>query len=515
MSRYIIAFFVLILIILYLPGFSFGQRIIHPGVSITLTPSPTVILNVRRGTAPTDTPTPTPNNRRIGRCDSGLQTSPCTTLTPNSCILNNGTQTITYTTSSSGGSCIQTSKQQQCTIDACNTGYACRNATCINLNPTPIPFNGGNTYICQSSACVRVDPGKGLWSSSSCDGQGCSGHQVFGNVFQDKNGDGIAEPGEGLNGVTVKMNYTYTDGNPYVLSYKTVNFNGGNYWYDGFYGYSILPAYSNVSMSIDTTTLPSGYSLVSPETVNVDSNSDDTQVNWIVTTSSSQTPTPTTVTSSPIPNETITPTTNAIPTISLTPTPTGVPVPGDVVFNVKVGLDAIGTTGNNQNPTASNLSNKNPVHTIRNVTIEVYDQSNKLITTKPGSIIYDSNLGKFLGSIDVGNLASGDYTIKIKSDGYLKKLIPSIFSISSSMQSVTTINLPLVNLTAGDINGDNSISIADYSILLSCSIYTTDNGSLCNSSSVSKNLSDLNDDGAVDQIDYNLFLIEYSVQNGD
>lgn len=111
----------------------------------------------------------------------------------------------------------------------------------------------------------------------------------------------------------------------------------------------------------------------------------------------------------------------------------------------------------------------------------------------------------------MGNtLPSGSYTVKVKSDGYLTKLVPGILNLTAGQ----TYNEPAVNLVAGDINLDNKLDITDYNILTSCWIYSTNQGA-CNGNSIFGTTSDLNDDRVIDQVDYNLFIAEYSVQNGD
>ncbi|MFH1187129.1 MAG: hypothetical protein V1697_03065, partial [Candidatus Levyibacteriota bacterium] len=126
---------------------------------------------------------------------------------------------------------------------------------------------------------------------------------------------------------------------------------------------------------------------------------------------------------------------------------------------------------------------------------------------------FASSTGRFTGSVNLGTFASDDYTVKIKSEGYLRRLIPGIQSLKQGSNTMTQ-----VNLVTGDINNDNAINILDYNILISCSSFTSigsRNPALCNSNANFKILSDLYDDGTIDHFDYNLFLREYSVQNGD
>ncbi len=145
----------------------------------------------------------------------------------------------------------------------------------------------------------------------------------------------------------------------------------------------------------------------------------------------------------------------------------------------------------------------------------MYDKNNNLIADKMGSINYNAGTGIFTGSVDVGLIPTDIYTVKVKSDGHLRRLIPGIQNITGGQ----TNNMPRVNLVAGDIDNNNAININDYNILLSCisdpTIANVDNHQLCNSNPNYIIQSDLDDNGVVDRYDYNLFLREYSVQNGN
>lgn len=219
-----------------------------------------------------------------------------------------------------------------------------------------------------------------------------------------------------------------------------------------------------------------------------------------------------------VPTATPTPTTPAGATATPTPTigtnPTATPQPtipsGNTVFALNIGLDGLGTTGDNVAPLNHSGSNKNPLHPSRNVTIEVFntDTNNTLVANKSGEIVYQASSGKFTGNVDMGSLASGNYNIKVKSNGYLRRLIPG--------QNVTggqTFNVPAARLVTGDINGDNAINILDYNIFIACSIFNRGNTGAC--TDAYRPFADLDDNGTIDQFDYNLFIRELSVQNGD
>lgn len=223
---------------------------------------------------------------------------------------------------------------------------------------------------------------------------------------------------------------------------------------------------------------------------------------------------------SPTASTTSTPTSSPNPSGSPTPTqsssPTPTPIPGNTYIALVVGMDGVGKAGTHQNPIPAGT--QNPAHPQRSVTVRVLDNNNNVVVNdKIGTINYNATSGLFAGNFDLGNtFTTGNYTVRVKSDGHLRKTIPGIQVITAGIANPT---LPRIDLTAGDINGDNLIDIKDYNILLSCmadpDINNPDGGSLCNTNAAFKTVSDLDDNGTVDKFDYNLFLGEYSVQNGD
>lgn len=132
--------------------------------------------------------------------------------------------------------------------------------------------------------------------------------------------------------------------------------------------------------------------------------------------------------------------------------------------------------------------------------------------TQQGSVTFDSTSGSFKGNVDAGNLLStGRYLIRVKMDGFLTKLVPLIFPVTAGQVN----NVPQVAIVNGDINNDNKTDLLDYNILVNC-YGIKQNTSSCTMPPASQTPgADLDDDGTVDGIDYNLFLRELSVQNGD
>ncbi|MCL4354738.1 dockerin type I domain-containing protein [Patescibacteria group bacterium] len=198
---------------------------------------------------------------------------------------------------------------------------------------------------------------------------------------------------------------------------------------------------------------------------------------------------------------------NQQPTLNPSITPGGQTPPSSeaATLNIVVGLDGIGAAGDNQNPTSG--GNKNPKTTVKKAKITAINLNTSTQIDANVDVTYESSSGMFKTET---KLERGLYLIKIKVEGYLRKILSINLNINASK-----IDAPVVNLTTGDINDDNVLSILDYNILISCSTYSRDNKKLCSSSPNFMLFSDLNSDGKVDEVDFNLFTREYSVQTGD
>ena len=208
-----------------------------------------------------------------------------------------------------------------------------------------------------------------------------------------------------------------------------------------------------------------------------------------------------------VPTITVTPVTTPAPTIPLptpqitsTPSPSPVsPTPISTKLALTLGLDGIGKAGDNVSRTST--GNTSPLHPQRNVTLILSDQNNNPLPAITGQVSYDSVSGLFKGTIALpSTVVSGVYTLKASTPSFLLKAIPGILTLTQGQ----TTTVPTTDLTAGDINNDNQISLLDYNQILSCFGSST---STCIPS-------DLDDDGTVGGSDYNLFLRELSVQIG-
>ena len=193
-------------------------------------------------------------------------------------------------------------------------------------------------------------------------------------------------------------------------------------------------------------------------------------------------------------------------------------------LNFELLLHGIGSAGDNPNPSGSSLSNKNPLHPQRNLQLEIYDVDNKLVTSVSGdlSLNYEVNGGIFKGSLSLGtNFQEGNYNLKVKSDRYLKRRVPGIIQIKPKSDT----RVPKIDLVAGDINSDNTLNVLDYNALLDCGygeiepLPMADPNAIFNKTECQAHtpaeLIDLDDNGIINGPDYNLFIRELSVQNGD
>lgn len=172
-------------------------------------------------------------------------------------------------------------------------------------------------------------------------------------------------------------------------------------------------------------------------------------------------------------------------------------------FALTLKLGGIGGVGENQNP----------ITTPRTVIVQAVDSAgNNVGSPATGTVTYKSSgiqVGLFTGTINMEQvLADGSYRLRIKTDRYLWKLVPEIQTIAANV--TIPISLPQINLIPGDINGDNKIDIADYNIILSC----FENRAHTPSCGMKKTIADLDDDGIVDGVDYNIFIRSFIVQQG-
>lgn len=117
-----------------------------------------------------------------------------------------------------------------------------------------------------------------------------------------------------------------------------------------------------------------------------------------------------------------------------------------------------------------------------------------------GRLNYDPASGSYKGVINLGNsFSSGNYNFNVVSQGYLVGAIDEAVNVTRS----STAKPPPLFLVTGDTDTNNSLNILDYNNILSCF------GVKRNSASCAfKDTTDLDDNGNIDGIDYNLLLRE-------
>lgn len=210
------------------------------------------------------------------------------------------------------------------------------------------------------------------------------------------------------------------------------------------------------------------------------------------------------------------------PTVTKGPTVTPAPTANTTILKFNLLLHGVGAAGDNPNPAGNSLSNKNPLHPQRNIKVEIYGTDNQLATSASGSLLYNAGSGAFTGTVDLGpSFQEGSYSLKVKTDRYLRKLVPGIQTIKNLAEN----DVQQTDLVAGDVNSDNLLNILDYNALLDCGygelnpLPMEDANSLFNSTPCQNHIPavnvDIEDNGIINSADYNLFLRELSVQNGD
>lgn len=214
-------------------------------------------------------------------------------------------------------------------------------------------------------------------------------------------------------------------------------------------------------------------------------------VNWIMLTP--------TLPLTPTPSPTLTPTPSSTPTPTLPPT----------TLEATVFKHGIGSSGDNTNPDGK-FSNKNPLYDEIEAGFELFNAQNQLAGAAKGDLEYEKELGGYHGVIVLNPdiFPPGSYTLKIKAGYHLKKLVPGIVTINSSQINI----LPQVHLVAGDADNSNALNILDYNFILAC---YSDLVAPVSCTPEQKVATDSNEDGAVNQFDYNLFLREIASQHGE
>lgn len=198
-------------------------------------------------------------------------------------------------------------------------------------------------------------------------------------------------------------------------------------------------------------------------------------------------------------------------TTTLTSTRTPTTTTGQDVAKLALYLK-FNSIGNN----TANSENPNPKTPTRQVRVEIFDNTNTKKAESTGNVTYDQASGLFKGIIDVSNLASGNYSVKVKSNKFLRRLIGK--ETNQPIQPINTgqtpNQTPESSLIVGDINNDNNLDILDYNEYLSCFGRRAGTESCPSPEKI-----DLNDDGQTDNPqdmrDQKWLFESFRVQKGD
>lgn len=87
------------------------------------------------------------------------------------------------------------------------------------------------------------------------------------------------------------------------------------------------------------------------------------------------------------------------------------------------------------------------------------------ITSAQGTANFDSNTYIYKGTVNIPNLAPGTYTVKIRLDNTLWKKYPNTVNINAGSNNPSVSSVILV---PGDLDQNNSLTIADYTNFVKC-----------------------------------------------
>lgn len=165
-----------------------------------------------------------------------------------------------------------------------------------------------------------------------------------------------------------------------------------------------------------------------------------------------------------------------------------VDVPEIDCANGSVGADIDGVcalSNLDQDASLNGQVNWNPNCGSRSTSIKLYEPGT---TNLLDEYVVSLNVN---GTFTINTIQAGTYDIFIKVDGYLEKGIPDV-AIASGINSLT-----VGDITNGDVNNDNTVSIADVSLVNACFGSTAGNPNY-------NPLADLNCDGFITLIDLSI-----------
>jgi Dockerin type I domain len=151
--------------------------------------------------------------------------------------------------------------------------------------------------------------------------------------------------------------------------------------------------------------------------------------------------------------------------------------------------------------------NPTPVSYIQTRLITVYlfaQSSNQLIAIRQ-VVSNPISGGAYDGQVYAGDIATGNYIVKVKLNGILRS------RLSSTMNPANERTLGLVtpfdataNVYAGDLNGDNAVNTTDYNMLMKCCGHQ-DRAPGPKCTVAQTEAADPDGNGEVDGVDYNIW----------
>ncbi|MBI4096870.1 MAG: hypothetical protein HY428_00450 [Candidatus Levybacteria bacterium] len=175
------------------------------------------------------------------------------------------------------------------------------------------------------------------------------------------------------------------------------------------------------------------------------------------------------------------------PTATATVTPT--PTPSGTRLKLSVKIPGIGGSGN-----------RRPFDQERDIEVFVSDRNDTQVADAIGTLTFDGS-NFYVGEIDSGvTLPGGAYIIRVRMDNTLRKVVSGQFV---QIKEATVNALPQITLYQGDFDQNNRVDIRDYNIFAKC-LEECDEGAVV----------DLNSDGKIDILDFNLLNEVFTTQQG-
>lgn len=153
--------------------------------------------------------------------------------------------------------------------------------------------------------------------------------------------------------------------------------------------------------------------------------------------------------------------------------------------------------------------NANPLNKTRYITIKIFKNEGpfeRADYVAEDNIVYDGQDGKFKSNnFNLGALPDGKYQMVIQEERYLDaQLTNKNGDKAITVSGGVVVEMAPVTMIAGDLapgeRGDNFINIIDYNAIIGCMPGAPSN------SCFNRDYADLNDDGKVDQIDFDILM---------